>query len=292
MSGVRVWTRELMGTVFSVHVVGDASGGPEQRAAEDLAAARFFDEVSGIERIFSTFRDDSEVSRIRRGELDFASADPRVGTVAAACDEAETATAGRFSVHWRGGFDPTGYVKGWSVDIAGAGHLEPLLREPGIRALGVNAGGDVRVWSRPETPWTWRVGVADPARRGAIVATIELTSGAVATSGTAERGTHHRAGERPSCGWSPQCDRRRRRPGDRRRLGERGGRRGRGGSVVDQGSAGRVGADRLVRRWRPALRERRRALHRAGRVRTAIPAVSRVEASEGTSCPRARCALR
>ena len=188
MSGVRVWTRELMGTVFSVHVVGDASGGPEQRAAEDLAAARFFDEVSGIERIFSTFRDDSEVSRIRRGELDFASADPRVGTVAAACDEAETATAGRFSAHWRGGFDPTGYVKGWSVDIAGAGHLEPLLREPGIRALGVNAGADVRVWSRPETPWTWRVGVADPARRGAIVATIELTSGAVATSGTAERG--------------------------------------------------------------------------------------------------------
>ena len=61
---------------------------------------------------------------------------------------------------------------------------------PGIRALGVNAGGDVRVWSRPETPWTWRVGVADPARRGAIVATIELTSGAVATSGTAERGGH------------------------------------------------------------------------------------------------------
>ena len=97
-----MWTQELMGTVFSVHVVGDASGGPEQRAVEDLAAARFFDEVSGIERIFSTFRDDSEVSRIRRGELDFASADPRVGTVAAACDEAETATAGRFSAHWRG----------------------------------------------------------------------------------------------------------------------------------------------------------------------------------------------
>ncbi len=190
MSGVRVWTRELMGTVFSVHVVDDASGGPEQRATEDLAAARFFDEVSEIERIFSTFRDDSEVSRIRRGELDIASADPRVGMVAAACDEAESATAGRFSAHWRGGFDPTGYVKGWSVEVAGAAHLEPLLRVPGIRALGVNAGGDVRVWSRPETPWTWRVGVADPARRGSIVATIELTSGAVATSGTAERGGH------------------------------------------------------------------------------------------------------
>ena len=242
MSGVRVWTRELMGTVFSVHVVGDASGGPEQRAAEDLAAARFFDEVSGIERIFSTFRDDSEVSRIRRGELDFASADPRVGTVAAACDEAETATAGRFSAHWRGGFDPTGYVKGWSVDIAGAGHLEPLLREPGIRALGVNAGGDVRVWSRPETPWTWRVGVADPARRGSIVATIELTSGAVATSGTGERGdtsSSRRAAVlrvepavRPSSAptWRPPTSGRPRRSSRARRIcrgsGERRSRRG------------------------------------------------------------------
>lgn len=189
MNGRRVWTRELMGTVFSVRVVTDARGGREQRTVEQATAA-FFDEMSELERTFSPFRDDSDVSRIRRGELDIASADARVGMVAAACEAAETATAGRFSANWRGGFDPTGYVKGWSVDVAAARHLEPLLQVPGTCALGVNAGGDVRVWSSAEASWTWRVGIADPDRRGAILAAVELTSGAVATSGTAERGDH------------------------------------------------------------------------------------------------------
>ena len=187
-----VRTHEIMGTVCSTHIVCD--GGDRDRdgdgSAVDAAVEDFIDGLRDLERLFSPFLPGSDVSRLRRRDLDPADADPRVREVAALCEAAERATAGRFSAHWRGGFDPTGYVKGWSVDVMGARYLEPLLAIPGVRSIGVNAGGDVREWSSPEEHREWRIGIADPQRPGAVLATVGIISGAVATSGTAERGRH------------------------------------------------------------------------------------------------------
>ncbi len=185
MTARRVWTTPLMGTVFSVHLIGAVDA-----EVADASAERFFAEIADLERVFSPFRDESDISRIRRGELAVDRADVRVAEVAAACEAAERATAGRFSARWRGGFDPTGYVKGWAVDRAGAHHLEPLLAEPGAVAVGVGAGGDVRVWTAPHADWTWRIGIADPHRPGAVLGAMQIENGAMATSGTAERGRH------------------------------------------------------------------------------------------------------
>ena len=46
--------------------------------------------------------------------------------------------------------------------------------------LGTAAGSD----------WVWRIGIADPHRAGEVLAIIDVVDGAVATSGTAERGVH------------------------------------------------------------------------------------------------------
>lgn len=185
MSARRVWTRRLMGTVFSVHLIGHVDD-----ARADASVQAFFAEIDELERIFSPFLAESEISRMRRGELLPEGADPRVGEVAEACRAAEIATGGRFSATWRGGFDPTGYVKGWAVDRAGGAHLAPLLELPGAIAVGVGAGGDIRTWTAPGAAWSWHVGIADPRRPGEVLATVDLVSGAVATSGVAERGAH------------------------------------------------------------------------------------------------------
>ena len=42
----------------------------------------------------------------------------------------------------------------------------------------------------PTADWRWNIGVADPHHPGAVIATLEVTDGAVATSGAAERGHH------------------------------------------------------------------------------------------------------
>lgn len=182
----RARVERLMGTVVSIHVVGR---GCDSNAAA-LAADGCLAELRDIERVFSTFIDDSDVSRLRRGEVTLADADPRVAAVAVRCAEAADATGGMFSAWWRGWFDPTGLVKGWGVDQAAQNHLAPLLRRADVAAVGINAGGDLRLFTAAESDWTWQVGVADPGRPDGVVAALRVRDGGVATSGLAERGTH------------------------------------------------------------------------------------------------------
>ena len=142
-------------------------------------------------RLFSTWRPDSEVSRLRRGEIGMAACDPLVREVADLCEAARVRTAGAFSPSCRMGpetrFDPTGLVKGWAADRAAAvlGGIEG-------HAFCLNAGGDVVVGGRDaeDGDRCWRVGIEDPRDRSRMAEVVELTAGAVATSGTAARGDH------------------------------------------------------------------------------------------------------
>ena len=157
----RAWVETIMGTAISIHLISESA---LDRPAVDEAIAGCFDQLREIDRLFSTYRADSDISRLRRGESALADLDPRVGEVAEACLTWEWATSGRFSAHWQGWFDPTGYVKGWAVEAAARRHLAPLLAEPGVLAVGVNAGGDLQLFTAEGADWTWTIGIADPVR--------------------------------------------------------------------------------------------------------------------------------
>lgn len=192
MSGTtvrRTWTEPVMGTQVSIVAVGDRSGDAVVAAAARQALA----ELQALDALFSTFRPDSAVSRIRAGTLNLAEADPRVREVARACRAcraAELATGDRFSPQWRGGFDPTGYVKGWAVDRVMGRHLAHLLRGDSLVGIAINLGGDLLARTVARAAWRWRIGIAHPDCAGDLLATLEVSNGAVATSGTAERGAH------------------------------------------------------------------------------------------------------
>ena len=87
--------------------------------------------------------------------------------------------------------DPSGFVKGWSVEEA-AWHLT----DAGFRNFAINAGGDVTVHGTPgrndRTGPGWRVGIRNPDRADAIAAVLEVRDLAIATSGLYERGDHIR----------------------------------------------------------------------------------------------------
>ncbi|HWD63208.1 MAG TPA: FAD:protein FMN transferase [Humibacter sp.] len=177
-----------MGTVASIHVIASDGGGHHRDvlAAIDVC----FDELRDVERVFSTFRDDSDICRLRDGLIQADEADARVAVVRAACVDAKEATGGRFDAWRRGWFDPTGYVKGWATEKAARRTLAPLLGRAGIDAVGINVGGDIQLFTGADSAWLWHVGVTDPTRSGEVSATMEVRNGAVATSGTAERGAH------------------------------------------------------------------------------------------------------
>jgi FAD:protein FMN transferase len=141
-----------------------------------------FDWFRWVDAAFSTYRHDSQVSRINRGELLLADADQRVVEIFRRCEELRAATGGFFDVRAASAntLDPSGLVKGWAVDEATA-----LLERDGVRSYAVNAGGDIRVRGG-----AWRIGIQHPFERRAVARVIEANDLAVATSGEYARGGH------------------------------------------------------------------------------------------------------
>jgi thiamine biosynthesis lipoprotein len=166
-----------MGTVFSLDI---RTPGIDP-AALDRAVAW----LHGADATFSTYRADSPVSRLRRGEVAVDDCPPEVGHVLAWCARLQDETGGYFSAYPDGRLDPSGFVKGWAVE-----RVSTLLGEAGSRSHCVNGGGDVQCVGDAGDGRPWRVGIADPHRPGELIATVAGTGLAVATSGTAERGGH------------------------------------------------------------------------------------------------------
>jgi len=170
---------EAMGTVFSFCLVASTGGAKE---AIETAAA----ELHAVDAAFSPFRADSLVCRVRRGELSPSSYPPDLVEVVARCEEMNVATRGWFDA-WAlpGGFDPSGLVKGW-----GTARAASCVGAAGITDFAVGGGGDVVVRGTAPHGGPWRVGIRDPRDPGAVMLVLPLTDGAVATSGSYERGAH------------------------------------------------------------------------------------------------------
>ena len=164
-----------MGTVVSFQVdTGNLSDEQVSRALDEACA-----ELHRLDDRFSRWNADSELSRLRGGEVNASSR--LMDEVLELCAHACNISQGFFDP-WAmpGGFDPTGLVKGWSAERALS-----ILALRGITAALINAGGDVCVL--PGT--TYQVGIRHPQDRDALCGVVPTTS-AIATSGIYERGDH------------------------------------------------------------------------------------------------------
>jgi FAD:protein FMN transferase len=167
--------RHIMGMPIGIEV-RDADGA-------DVEAA--FDWLREVDATFSTYSDDSDISRLDRGELTLAECRPEVDEVLTRCLALERATGGFFSVRATGRLDPSGLVKGWAV----AGAAERLAAA-GIEHCCINAGGDIVARGRPAPDRPWRVGIRHPTELDQLAAVVAIEDLAVATSGEYERGAH------------------------------------------------------------------------------------------------------
>ena len=169
-------TRLLMGMPVTVELVD------ENAVAEDLAAV--FAHFVAVDARFSTYRPESEVSQLNRGELTPAAYSPELREVLDRCATTKAATAGYFDCWHDGQCDPSGLVKGWAIHQAAQ-----LLQARGYEHFVVEAGGDFAV-SGLNHDRLWRIGIRNPFDRHEHVKILALTDGGVATSGTAIRGQH------------------------------------------------------------------------------------------------------
>lgn len=177
---------QLMGMPISLALRGRHSSSPEGEAAWAEAVA----ELRWVDLVFSTYRRDSFVSRLARGEITLGECPAEVAEVIRLGERAEAESGGAFSC-WLPGpdgarrFDPTGVVKGWAVDRA-ARRLEPLAHTD----YALSAGGDLVCRTLDPEAQPWQIGIEDPRAPSRLIARVPVRSGAVATSGTTHRGPH------------------------------------------------------------------------------------------------------
>ena len=135
--------------------------------------------------LFSTWKQESPMSRLRRGELRLDDAPSEIAEVLELCATARSRSGGWFDpFSMPGGIDPTGLVKGWSAERA----LQ-LLTDAGITSAMVNAGGDIACCGSPSEGGRWKIGIRHPWRADALACILEVED-AIATSGEYERGRH------------------------------------------------------------------------------------------------------
>jgi FAD:protein FMN transferase len=147
-------------------------------------------ELRAVDRVFSTYREDSIIRRLDRGELTEAACPAEVAEVFALGRQAEQESGGAFSIllpssDGRSRLDPSGVVKGWAVQRASR-----ILRRLDDTDFCLSAGGDMVCHTAdPERP-DWKIGIENPRDPQSLIAVVPVRSGAVATSGTAHRGSH------------------------------------------------------------------------------------------------------
>ncbi|GAA4567786.1 FAD:protein FMN transferase [Micromonospora coerulea] len=171
---------QIMGTAISLDLADDLPAATLHELAEET-----FRWLRAVDARFSTYREDSEVRRFDRGELPLAEASAELRWVLERCADLWGATDGFFDAYATGRLDPSGYVKGWSAQVA-----SDRLRAAGAVNHCVNAGGDVRVRGHSATGEPWRIGIRHPWDPAATCLVLTGTDLAVATSGVYERGQH------------------------------------------------------------------------------------------------------
>jgi FAD:protein FMN transferase len=155
------------------------------RDGVDVDVEPAFDWLRFVDATFSTYRADSDISRLDRGDISLIECHPEVDEVLTRCLALERATGGFFSVRAGGRLDPSGLVKGWAVAKAAE-----RLAAAGAEHFCIDAGGDVVAHGRPAPDRRWRVGIRHPVERDAVAAVVAVEDLAVATSAEYERGAH------------------------------------------------------------------------------------------------------
>lgn len=130
-----------------------------------------------IDERFSPFKEDSEVSKINKGQKEYSL---EMKEILKLCEQAKKDSDGYFDVWHNNTFNPSGLVKGWAIYKAAN-----LLKKRDFQNYYVDAGGDIQVSGR-----IWKVGIRNPFKVTEIVKVVNIQDQGIATSGIYERGEH------------------------------------------------------------------------------------------------------
>lgn len=170
-------TRLLMGMPITIEIVDS------QVTEKDIQ--EIFSYFSYIDNTFSTYKPDSEISKINKGVLLESDYSNDMKTVLKLSEQTKKETDGYFDISHKGKLDPSGLVKGWAIYQS-----SELAKKRGFKNFYIDAGGDIQVAGKNNKGKSWTVGIRNPFNREEIIKVLEIDDRGVATSGTYIRGQH------------------------------------------------------------------------------------------------------
>lgn len=138
-----------------------------------------------IDKKFSTYKRDSEISQINRGDTKPEHYSNDMKKILRLADETKKITDGYFDININGISDPSGIVKGYAI-WQGA----KLLQNRGYKNFYVEIAGDIQVHGKNGKGEKWKTGIQNPFNKKEIIKIVNLTDNGIATSGTYIRGNH------------------------------------------------------------------------------------------------------
>ena len=171
-------TRIIMGMHITVEIV------------DKQVASGIFEEIfsyfTAVDKQFSTYKNDSEIMRINRGEISKDTCSKEMKEIFALAEKTKKETLGYFDIEKPDGMlDPSGIVKGWAIQNAAG-----LLLKKGYGNFYIDAGGDVQSFGLNAEGKEWSIGIRNPFKIDEIVKVIYPRGKGVATSGNYLRGQH------------------------------------------------------------------------------------------------------
>lgn len=140
-----------------------------------------------IDEKFSTYKEDSEISKINRREISPDKFSEDMEEIFRLSEITKKETQGYFEIKKQdNSIDPSGMVKGWAIWQA-----SKLLDKQGYKNYFIDIGGDIQTHI-PENSDNefWKIGIRNPFNLEQIVKILKIKNEGVATSGNYERGHH------------------------------------------------------------------------------------------------------
>ena len=172
----------VMGMAVSIDIRDDI---------DPIAVSRGIDWLHHVDATFSTYKIESPISQFGLGLIDVDALSEEVRGVLTMCEELRSETNGAFDISVvpapnGSTLDPSGLVKGWSIE-----RFAELLEAHGAKNFCINAGGDIALRGTLDADQPWRIGIRHPSDPQSSAAVVTLRDrAAIATSATYERGAH------------------------------------------------------------------------------------------------------
>ena len=167
-----------MGMHITVEIV-------DRKATEEIFK-EVFSYFENVDKQFSPYKEDSEITRINQGEISKEACSVEMQEIFFLAEKTKQETFGYFDLKKPNGtLDPSGVVKGWAIQKAAQ-----FLLEKGYQNFYLDVGGDIQTAGRNNEGGEWSVGIRNPFKIEEIVKVIYPRGRGVATSGSYLRGQH------------------------------------------------------------------------------------------------------